>query len=167
MVQFVVERTIDLPVEKAWEILSDFSNVHNIHPLVGSVTQVSPEGRGLDAVRTCHLYNGQSATEKIVKWDEEKRTYVIDLVEAKLPVNRLVAAFFAEDAGEGQTKLLSEMDVVAKYGVIGRIMEKLVIKPQFAKAIGNLFAGIEEFAKTGKQIQKGYNATTPPVIRDM
>lgn len=38
------------------------------------MTQVPPEGRGLDAVLTCQLYNGQSATEKVT-WDEEKRTY--------------------------------------------------------------------------------------------
>ena len=40
MVKTCIERVIDLPVDEAWNILADFSNVQNIHPLVETVDQV-------------------------------------------------------------------------------------------------------------------------------
>lgn len=165
MVQIHVERVINLPIEKAWDILGDFSNVHKVHPLVGSVEQKSRNDRGLDAKRTCNLYSGQSVTEQIKKWDEEKHEYTIHLVEGNLPVKSVIATLKAESAGEGKTKLIGDMDMVAKYGPLGKLMEMFLFKPQFGKAVGNLFAGIEHYATTGKEIQKGYNAPTPALIR--
>ena len=47
MVKAHIERVVDVPVERAWEIISDFSNVHKIHPLVGTVDQLSENGKGL------------------------------------------------------------------------------------------------------------------------
>lgn len=167
MVQFTVERVINLPIERTWEFLADFSNVHKIHPLVGSVDQISDKDRGLGAIRKCHLYSGQSVTEQITAWDEKKNEYTIRLVEGNLPVKSVVATLKAESASDGKTKLIGNMDMAAKYGLIGKIMEMIAFKPQFGKAIGNLFAGIEHYAATGKEVPKGYNAPTPALIKSI
>lgn len=130
-----------------------------------TVDQVSPEqDRGIGAVRQCNFYDGHKAVEKIVEWDETNRSYKIDLIDSDLPMKRVVATLKVEDAGNGKSKLIANMDLKAKYGVLGKVMERLIMKPQFGGAIGNLFAGVEEYSKTGKDIQKGCKAKTRALI---
>ena len=164
MVKTCVERVIDLPVERAWEIVSDFSNVYHVHPLVETVDQVTPEDRGLGAIRQCNLYDGNRAIEKIVEWDETNHSYKVELIDGTLPMKSVFATLKVEDAGNGKSKLYCFMDFKAKFAILGKIMERLVMKPQFGGAIGNLFAGVEEYSKTGKDIQKGYKAKTRALI---
>lgn len=165
MVKAHVERVIEVPVERAWEILADFSHVHKIHPLVGKVDQVTPnKDRGVGAIRTCHFYDGNKATERIEEWDEDRHTYLVRLIDGTLPVKTVLAKFTVEDAGNGKSLLLGDMDLKAKYGLLGKIMERLVIKPQLGGALGNVFAGVEEYALTGREIQKGYKSKTPAIV---
>lgn len=165
MVKTCIERVIDLPVDRAWEIVSDFSHVYHVHPLVETVDQVTPEqDRGVGAIRQCNMYDGHKAVEKIVEWDEANHTYTIHLIDTDLPMKSVKATLTVEDAGNGQSKLLAHMDLKAKFGILGKIMERLVMKPQLGGAIGNLFAGVEEYSKTGKDIQKGYKGKTPALI---
>lgn len=165
MVRITVERVIDLPIQKTWDVLADFSNVHKVHPLVKSVDQKTPNDRGEGAVRTCHFYDGGSATEKIVAWDEPQRAYTVHIVESSLPVKKVEAVLSATAVGEDKSKVVGEMDLVAKFGVLGWIMERLIMKPKLGAALGDLFAGIEQFSKTGKEIPEGYKANTPALIK--
>ena len=165
MVKACIERIINLPVDRAWEILSDYSNVHHIHPLVKTVDQITPDkDRGVGAVRQCNMYDGHKAVEKIIEWDEENRSYKVELIDTDMPMKSVIASLAVEDAGAGKTKLVAKMQVKAKYGVLGKAMEYLVMKPQLGGAVGNLFAGVEEYSKTGRDIQKGYKAKTPAFI---
>lgn len=160
MVKFTVSRIIDVPLSQTWAILADFCHVHRVHPLVSSVDQLSDNDRGVNARRTCHLYSGSSVTEQVTEWEEESHRYTIKVVEGAIPVKKIVVTLCAQKEGEDRTKLVADMDMVAKFGAVGKIMEMVILKPQFGKAIGNLFAGIEDYAKTGKEIQKGYTAKT-------
>jgi len=54
--------------------------------------------------------------------------------------------------GEDTTKLIADMDIKAKYGILGKIMERLIIKLQLGGAVGNLFVGVEDCDKTGIEI---------------
>lgn len=165
MVKACIERIIDLPVDRAWEILADFSNVYHVHPLVATVDQVTPDkDRGVGAVRQCNMYDGHKAVEKIVEWDEANRTYKIELIDSDLPMKSVIATLAVEDAGAGKSRLMANMQVKAKFGILGKIMEYVVMKPQLGGALGDLFAGVEVYSKTGRDIQRGYKARTPALI---
>lgn len=164
MVKAHIERVIDVPLERAWEIISDFSNVQNIHPLVDTVDQLTSNGKGLGAVRRCNLYDGNEAIERIEAWDERNKTYTIKYTDGSLPMNSVDVDLKAVAVGKDQTKLVAEMSLKAKYGLLGKIMERLVIKPQLGGAVGNLFAGVESYDKTGVQVQKGFKAKTPALV---
>lgn len=165
MVQFTVERVIDLPVDRAWEILSDFSDVHKVHPIVERVDQISERDRGLNAVRRCHFYKGGSATEKISRWDENAREYTVQLVEGSLPLKKVIGVLKARPDGDRKTKLVADFEMVAKYGLLGKLMEMFLLKPQFGKTVSNVFSGIEHYGKTGKEINEGYSAPTPALVK--
>lgn len=132
---------------------------------MGSVDKVSEQDRGLDAVRVCHLYDGVNLTEKITAWNQDAREYTLKLVEGKLPIKSLDATFKVTDAGMGKAKLVAEMDLVGKYGFIGKILDVLVFKPKLERGIGNFFAGVEHYGKTGEEVSKGYSAPNPSLVK--
>ena len=121
MVKTCIERVIDVPIERAWEILSDFSHVYHVHPLVESVDQVTPDkDRGLGAIRQCNMYDGHRAVEKIIEWDDEKRIYKVELIDTDLPMKSVLATLSAEDVGNGKSKLVCKMNLKAKFGLADR-----------------------------------------------
>lgn len=164
MVKAHVERIIDVPIDQAWETLADFSNVHKIHPLVKTVNQLTDNDRGLGAMRTCYLYDGNKAVERIEEWDEANHSYVVTIIDSTLPMKSVDVKLTALKLGKTKSKLVAEMDIHAKYGLLGKIMERLIIKKQLGSAVGNVFAGVEEYNKTGVEIQKGYKAKTRALI---
>ena len=110
------------------------------------------------------MYSGNKAVERIIEWDEENRAYKIELIDTDMPMKAVIASLSVEPAGANKSKLKARMVVKAKYGPIGKMMEHLVMKPQLGGAIGDLFAGVEEYSKTGRDIQKGYKGKTPALI---
>ena len=163
-VKTCIERVVDVPADRAWEILSDYSHVHRIHPIVETVDQKSVDGRGLGAVRQCNMYDGNYAVERIIAWNEADRSYKIELIDSSLPVKSIFANLSVKEAGFNRSKLVVEMDIKAKYGLLGKIMERLVMKPQLGGTIGDLLGGVEVYEKTGKEIQKGFKAKTRAVV---
>ena len=96
--------------------------------------------------------------------DEYNRAYKIELIDTDMPLKTVIASLSVESAGANKSKLKAKMQIKAKFGPIGKAMEYLVMKPQLGGAIGDLFAGVEECSKTGRNIQKGYKAKTPALI---
>ena len=165
MVKARIERVVDVPVDKTWEIIGDFSNVHRIHPLVGSVDQMTPDkDRGIGAIRRCNMYDGNKAVERIEAWDEANKTYTVKLLEGTLPMKSVDVILKVKDVGNGKSRLVADMSLKAKYGLLGKIMERLVIEPQLGAAVGNLFAGVESYEKTGVEIKEGFKAKTPAIV---
>lgn len=68
------------------------------------------------------------------------------------PSKRLLATKL-DVIGSDWTLLIGNMSLKNKYGFLGNIMERLIMKPQLVGAVDDLFAGVEEYYKTGK-IQK-------------
>ncbi|KAL3918068.1 MAG: hypothetical protein SGILL_004416 [Bacillariaceae sp.] len=159
-----IERVVDVPVDRAWEILSDFSHVHRIHPIVETVDQKTVEGRGLGAIRQCNMYDGNFAKERIVEWDEANRKYKVEVIDSSLPVKKLLAILSVTPSGSDKSKLSIELNIKAKYGLLGKIMERLVMKRQLGGTIGDLLGGVEEYEKTGIEIQKGFQAKTRAMV---
>ena len=120
--------------------------------------------RGVGAIRQCNMYDGHKAVEKVTEWDEANHSYKIELIDTDMPMKSVVATLYVKDAGGGKSLLMANMQVKAKYGLLGKMMEYMMMKPMLGGAIGDLFAGEEVYSKTGRDIQKGYKARTPALI---
>lgn len=164
MVLITVERVIDTPIAKSWELLSDYQNIHKLHPMVSSVDLHSPQPRGEGAVRTCKLHDGNHLTEKVTAWDEAARSFSIVITEASVPVKTADVKLTAREEEGERTKLIAEMDIVPKYGVLGWILT-FFMKPQFGRGLGGFFAGIEHFAKTGEEVSNEFVPATPALVK--
>lgn len=125
MVKACVEHIVQVPIEEAWEILASFLQVQKIHPLVGKVDRLSSKDPGL-----CLLYDSNQVVEKITDWDESQHDYTIQLIGGTLPMETVEVVLKALPNGTRQTKLVANLKVCAKFGLLGHILELLIIKSQ-------------------------------------
>lgn len=160
---FQVVNEVEIAPEKAWELIADFSHVQHIHPLVEKVDQLSDNDAGLDAVRRCHLYNGVKVEEQIVEWNEKDRRYKIQLVKGNLPVKQLGAELFVEEISPTRSRIIGNMDVDPKYGVLGQLMVRMVMKPKLGRALGDLFSGTEYYLRTGRDVPENWHGPKPVI----
>jgi len=77
---------IDAPLEKLWNLVSDFNNVSQWHPDVTESCLESGSGREAGAVRTVHLRNGMSIREQLVAISPEDHFYKYAVIESPLPM---------------------------------------------------------------------------------
>mmetsp|Transcript_531 Transcript_531/g.1816 ORF Transcript_531/g.1816 Transcript_531/m.1816 type:complete len:166 (+) Transcript_531:406-903(+) len=153
-------RVVNLSIDEAWKMLSDFYNVNRIHPWVKTVDKLSEVERGEGAIRQCNFYDGNSAKEKIVNWDETNYSFSIVVQEASLPLKTATVHFTLSKLAPTRTKLEAQGNANMKYGMLGMLMGELVLKPKLSNALQAVFAGTEYYSTTQKEVPKNWKA--PP-----
>jgi len=163
MSKVTVTKTINVPAERAWEILSDYQNIQVFHPMVNRVDKLSEADSGLGAKRRCNMYDKSSAVEEVVAWSEGKG-YTVTVTEAtKMPVRDIIARMSIEPVGANSSKAGIEMTYTPTWGVIGRVMDLLIIRPMMKKTFAKVIDGLELHAKTGQAV--GKNGVLEPASR--
>lgn len=77
---------IDAPLEKLWNLVSDFNNVRLWHPDVTESRLESGSGREVGAERTVHLRNGMAIRERLLAISPEEHFYKYSVVGSPLPI---------------------------------------------------------------------------------
>lgn len=77
---------IDVPLEKVWNLVSDFNNVGLWHPDVTESRLESGSGREAGAERTVRLRNGMVIRERLLAISAEGHFYKYSVIESPLPI---------------------------------------------------------------------------------
>ena len=151
-----VIKTIDVPFERAWAAIDDFGGIANFHPQVKSSPIINDIASGQGASRACHFYNGSSIKETITDYRPE-RGYTVQIIDmGSLPLKHAVGYIDAEPVGTNKTKVSFKMQFVPKFGPVGWLMAKLMMKPQFEKVLGQVIDGLGRHVQTGRVVgEKG------------
>ncbi|KAJ8904847.1 hypothetical protein NDN08_001361 [Rhodosorus marinus] len=160
---FKVCNEVEIAPEKAWDLIADFSHVQHIHPLVEKVDQLSENETGLNAVRRCHFYNGIKVEEQIVEWNEKDMRYKIQVVKGKIPVKDMVAELIVEEISPTRSRIIGNIHVDPKYGILGQLMARFAMKPKFGTALGDLFSGTEYYMRTGRDVPENWHGPKPVI----
>ena len=153
----VVTRSVNVSMERAWELLSDFGNVHLFNPIVKSAEVLSENDRGLGAQRRCNLYNNTSAVEEIIGWKEGEELTVV-ITDVPMPVINATLRMHVEPAGPQSSAVTFEMNYVAKWGFLGQMMDVLLIRMMMRHTFGKVIRGLEHHARTGEVAGKSGEA---------
>ena len=153
--------TIDLPAERAWEILADFGGLHKFHPKVKSSPLLSAKGPGVGCARRCNFYDGTSVVERVIQWDEGTG-FTMEMSEFSMPIQSANAFMKVIPAGKSKSEVTIAMDVVPKYGLFGVVMANVVLRP-FAKSVfTQVIRGLEWHGKTGALVGEGIGKLPAP-----
>ena len=110
----------------------------------------SENDQGDGATRHCDLTQGGYLKERALDWHEGK-DFKIDIYETNLPLERNVVAFSVEADGDG-TIVKVAPEYVIKYGPLGWLMDRLLVRRQFKKGMEGLLSGLKYHIETGQLV---------------
>ncbi len=151
MAHFSTQIRINATTEKVWEVLADFGGIYRWNPGVRHSYSTSESSHGLLATRHCELLTGDDyLDEQILEW-RDGESFKVDIYETNLPLHRNVVDFSIEADGSG-TIVTVAPDYALKYGLLGRLLNQIVVGPKFKKGMEDLLAGLKYHIETGEVV---------------
>jgi len=147
----MVTKRYDLKAKEVWNVIDDFQNVNVYHPIVKTVEKLSENDRGLGAARRCKFYDGGSVVEKIISYEPGK-SLKVKLTEFSMPLKAAIAGVVVSEVSENQTDVSIEMDFEPKWGLLGRLMTVVIIRPQMTRMFGLVLDCLAHYVRTGEEI---------------
>ena len=155
MTKIIREVWINAPRQEVWEkAMVDFGNIYEWNPNVPKSYSTNSIDKGLGAERHCDLDNkGKvSIEERVTKWrDNEMMEVLITEGKGTPPWKNPMALIELFDENGG-TRMRFTFSYQMKLGPIGWLMDNLMIKPQFGKAITAFPAGLKYFIENGRKM---------------
>ena len=147
MTKFHHEITINAPVEKVFRTLADLESVRFTNPLVKTVKIISPNKEGVGSARHCDFKDGKFVEERVVAF-ELNRSIGFELYKHQWPLvfmrwtNRL-------EKQENNTLLVSDTEYELKFGIMGKIMDVLMMRRKFSQIIDDALGKLKSYVETG------------------
>lgn len=140
------EITITAPLEKIWEALTVVDMPEKYDPTVKKSTVLSQTKKGTGAKRKVEMLDGKNWFEEqcIVHQTNEELTY--ELTACSFPVHKLKHSYSFETVGN-QTKVKQVMQYEMKFGLLGKLMDAMMVRKQSDKGIKKSFAGLKSFTE--------------------
>jgi ligand-binding SRPBCC domain-containing protein len=151
----VLENSIHIaaPPEKVWAALAALDQLHHIDPGVRKSVVVTAAREGVGAARQCDLAPGGWFREKVAEW-RPGQALAFELFECTLPVRRL-GHRYTFTATDGGTLVSQRMEYVLKYGVLGQVLDALMVRRKWDAGIKTFFAGLKRHVETGSRPSAG------------
>ena len=155
MAHFSTQIRINATKEKVWEVLADIGGIYKWNPGVAHSYSTSEENSGEGASRHCDLQTpgGKSSgylEELAFDW-REGEGYKIDIYESNLPIKSNVVEFAVKADGDGSI-VTAAPDYALKYGLLGRLLNKLVVRRMFRKGMEDLLTDLKYHIETGELV---------------
>jgi len=126
---------INSPKDNVWKIISDLGGIQNYHPLVKKSYNLTNQTEGVGAGRICEFKNGGVLREESVEWQEGDYVNLKVIPVKRMPPFKSAFAKMAVEEIDNKTIASLTIEYDLKYGLLGKLMNKLMVKPQFEKVV--------------------------------
>jgi carbon monoxide dehydrogenase subunit G len=148
MPQFTKTILIDAPRSEVWRTLADLEAVELYSPSVKTATYTLDERERVGASRYCDFHGPGSVNERVVNWEEGERLGIH--IEKGFPAEDVIADFRLRDE-DGGTRVDVHFSYERKYGPIGALMDRLMMRSYAEKAMHSLVKGLKRHTETGER----------------
>ena len=147
VIQITAFVVIKASQEEVWEILKFPGKIDTFHPLVKSSYTIGESQTGLGVKRRCELSPMGVMEEKVIEWEEGK-SFTAEVQGGKmLPPYRFMRGQIKLESSGKFTKATFAFTYQLKFGWLGRIMDQLLVRPQFKKAPPQYVSGLKNYAE--------------------
>ncbi len=148
-----IEQTIkvNVPAEKIWQVLGDFSSVEKFATTIKSSPIVNEISSGVGAKRLCTFNDGSSLVEEIIDF-QAGQGYRMVLSEFSLPLKSMYAEMKVREIDKHSSELYMSSDFVVKAGPLGWLLGFLVMRPVMKGVFKKLMSGLAYHTVTGERI---------------
>jgi uncharacterized membrane protein len=148
MAEFATELKIEAPIEEVWQVLADVGTISLWNPGVVDSHLLSDETEGLGSARHCDLGGKNYLKEQVVEW-EYCRRLTMRVVDTNMPMESADIRFTLERVGD-DTLVTVSPEYELKYGFVGAIMDRLMVRKSYAKGMDSLLAGLKDYVESGR-----------------
>ena len=136
---------IKTPLKTVWDILMDLEQVGHYNPLVASVKILSEKKAGVGASRECQFKPKGSGKERIVEI-QDMSSITMEMYESDWPLEFMNWTNTLSETN-GYTTLQTETRYLLKFGILGTLLDQLMMKHKFNKILSELFASLKNYAE--------------------
>ena len=133
------------PPENVWKILADLEEVARYNPGVRSATTIGLQRTGVGATRACELVPRGRVVERVTHW-EEGRQVGLEVIESDWPIEFMRWVTRLEPS-EGGTRIFQELEYGLKFGPLGWLLDRLVMKNKLTGTLDGVFSSIVRYAE--------------------
>ncbi len=147
MTKLYNEIRINAPVGEIWSVLSDLEALEKYDPTVLRSELIPGARTGLGAKRKVHMKDGKNwFEEKVTEW-RPGEALVIQLTDCTFPIKGLKHSYSFSQVGGG-TVVKQVMEYEVKFGLLGRLMDSVMIRQQSDKGIKLFMAGLKSIVES-------------------
>lgn len=146
MGKLVNDITINAPIDKIWSILTDLELLDKTDPTVKKAILISKNKTGLEAKRKVLMQDGKNWFDEKITVFKPNEELVYQLTDCSFPIKGLKHTYSFQKIGN-QTKVQQEMEYTVKFGIIGVLMDKMMIGKQFNSGINKFLTGLKIYAE--------------------
>ncbi len=146
-----VKKNINHSVEAVWSVLDDFGSAHRYNPAVETSEVIGSKPTGVGAKRECHFYDGSSLKETITEYTPNQG-YSFTLSDFSLPLKYAASRFEVSALGSDNSQLSITLEFEPKFGPVGWLMAKLMIRPKLTNALQGITKGLDDYQTTGQVV---------------
>ncbi|GCC53727.1 SRPBCC family protein [Chryseotalea sanaruensis] len=146
MSKLINDITINAPIEKIWSILTDLELLGQTDPTVKKATLISENKTGLNAKRKVLMLDGKNWFDEKITVFKPNEELVYQLTDCSFPIKGLKHTYSFQKNGNS-TKVQQVMEYTVKYGILGVLMDKMMIGKQFNSGINKFLTGLKTYAE--------------------
>lgn len=146
MGKLINEITINAPLDKIWSALTDLELLDKTDPTVKKATLISENKTGLNAKRKVLMQDGKNWFDEKITVFKPNEELVYQLTDCSFPIKGLKHTYSFQKIGN-QTKVQQEMEYTVKFGILGILMDRMMIGKQFNSGINKFLNGLKTYAE--------------------
>lgn len=141
-----VTRTTNLPRTALWTVLSKFPDMAGWSSNVKFSKATTKATAGVGAERHCDFAKSGYVKERVSTWDEGTG-YFVDFIDTDAPMKNSGAGFRLVDTRDGGTEATFTIKYEMKMGLLGKLMDVLMVRKQLAKNGATILADLDNAAR--------------------
>jgi ribosome-associated toxin RatA of RatAB toxin-antitoxin module len=134
--------TVNASVERLWAVLTDLEELDKYDPTVKTATIISSQRTGLNAARKVLMRDGKNWFEEKITEFEPGRALCYQLTDCSFPIKGLRHSYRFKTTPSG-TEVEQVMEYTVKFGLLGKLMDRLMIRKQSDAGIKKFFSGLK------------------------
>ncbi|MBK7805528.1 MAG: SRPBCC family protein [Saprospiraceae bacterium] len=146
MGKLINDITINAPIDKIWNVLTDLELLDKTDPTVKKATLISENKTGIEAKRKVLMQDGKNWFDKKITVFKPNEELVYQLTDCSFPINGLKHTYSFQKIGN-QTKVQQVMEYTVKFGLLGLLMDKMMIGKQFNSGLNKFLNGLKTYAE--------------------
>lgn len=147
MSTFIVETTILAPISQVWAALADIGNIADWNPGVHASHTTSEQAEGVGAKRHCKLGGKSYLDESVIRW-EENRAITFQVDQTDMPFQKCHIHFTLDAVGEHKTTVSCSPDYTLKYGLAGKLLDRIAVKRTYRNGMRSLLDGLRDHVES-------------------